>query len=203
MLKIALTGGVASGKSSVANVFKNLGATIIDADVIAHQITKNPEILQTITSHFGAEILQTDGYLNRRKLRGIIFSDDNERYWLENLLHPSIINEMKTQIKKIEHDYCILVIPLLTEKSSLIDFIDRVCVVDVAESVQIARIIQRDQIDQATAVAMLRAQASRVERNNIADDIIDNSEDQETLQHTVELLDKKYIALAKKGDHHA
>src|SRR3990167_8125346 len=130
MLRIGLTGGVGSGKSTVAKLFAELHIPIIDADQIAHEITeKDTPIFKKLVRHFGPSILDKAGLLNRKKLRDIIFEKREERRWLENLLHPDIIQRMQARSQKTKAPYVILVIPLLAETKS-VDLVDRVLVVD-------------------------------------------------------------------------
>src|SRR3989344_3677800 len=130
ILRVGLTGGIGSGKSTVARLFAEQGASIIDADEIAKALTeKNTPAFETILQHFGPTVLTQEGSLDRRKLRSFIFENPIERSWLEQLLHPLIRHFMQQQIQKTQGAYCILVIPLLCESKS-IDFVDRICVVD-------------------------------------------------------------------------
>lgn len=209
ILSIGLTGGISSGKTTVANMFSELGITIIDADVIAHQITKpHTEPFNKIVQHFGKEILSADKRLNRSKLRHIIFNDPNERRWLEQLLHPIIITEMKNQITSAQSPYCILVIPLLIEaiqKNSQqivhqINFIDRICVVDIPQKLQISRARLRDNTTDVDINAILKSQTKREEKLALADDIIVNDSDLESLRERVNQLHQYYIDLAKRNN---
>ena len=197
MLRVGLTGGIGSGKSTVAELFKKLGVSIIDADEIAHNITEpNTYSFESIVEHFGKAVVK-DKMLDRRALRDIIFNNLKERQWLENLLHPVIREAMKERIIKVDTPYCMLVIPLLAE-SNKIDFIDRVCVVDVPETLQIKRATQRDRASESDAKAILASQCSREKRLAIADDIIHNDGDLENLKDQVLTLHKKYLSLSEK-----
>lgn len=199
MLRVALTGGIGSGKSTVAALFKKLGVSIIDADEIASRITEpNTYSFETIVEHFGKGILKGDGTLDRKALRTIIFNDIKERKWLENLLHPVIREAMKERIIKADSPYCLLVIPLLAE-STKIDFIDRICVIDVPESLQIKRTTQRDHASEADVEGIIASQCSNEKRLSIADDILHNAGDLENLRDQVFTLHKHYLSLSKVG----
>jgi len=196
MLRVALTGGIGSGKSTVAALFEKLGVSIIDADEIAARITEpNTYSFETIVEHFGKKILGHNGALDRKTLRNIIFNNIEERKWLENLLHPVIREAMKERIIKAKSPYCLLIIPLLAE-SNKIDFIDRVCVIDVPESIRIKRVTLRDHSSESDVEAIIASQCSDEKRLSIANDIIVNDGDMEKLKDQVFTLHKKYLLLA-------
>ncbi len=199
MFIVALTGGIASGKSTVAALFAKLGVTIIDTDAIAAELVEpNTPTLATIIKHFGDDILQdaTTQQLDRRRLRDIIFNDVKQRQWLEALLHPLIMREARARAQQAQSDYCIMVIPLLAE-TGLKDGIDRVLVVDAEESQQRKRLKARDNSDTQHINAALAAQAARAQRLAIADDVIDNRDDLDTLEQTVAKLHSQYLSLAQ------
>lgn len=174
MLIIGLTGGVASGKSTVAKLFQQLGANVISADAINRAlIEKDTACYDEIVQHFGETILLSDKQLDKHQLRDIIFNDREEKKWLESLLHPKIQQEIQRQIKLSTTTYCIIEIPLLKDKFSY-PFIDRILIVDVCEETQIERLTKRDGISTTQAQQMLNAQISRSQRLRLADDIIDN-----------------------------
>lgn len=200
MFSVGLTGGIGSGKSTVSELFKKLGVTIIDADQIAHDITKpGTYALESIVEHFGKSVLKTDGSLNRRTLRKTIFENPEERKWLENKLHPIIREAMKLKIAKADTVYCLLVIPLLTEtKLKNYDYLDRICVIDAPESIQIERTAIRDNISEAEVKSIIQSQASNAERLSIADDVIQNDGDLNHLKEQVLKLNQHYLALAEK-----
>src|SRR3990167_9153681 len=154
---IALTGGIGSGKSTVAELFAKLGTPIIDADLIARELTHiDQSAYKDIVNHFNEkQILKADQTLNRNKLREIIFEDQKERQWLENLLHPLIQEKIADEIKKVSAPYCIVVIPLLFEVTPY-NFIDRILVVDSPEEQQIARVIARDKTNSALIKKILK-----------------------------------------------
>ena len=193
ILTIGLTGGIGSGKSTVADFFKRLNVPVIDADVISHELTApQTEIYQKIVKHFGN--------IDRKQLRDIIFSNSIEKKWLEDLLHPEIRKIMKEKIANIKSPYCICVIPLLAESAS-IDFIDRVLVVESSSELQIARAKVRDNTTTDSIKAILASQACDLLRRKIADDIISNNGDLAALKKQVLELHALYLSLADEAGH--
>ncbi len=170
---VGLTGGIASGKSTVSQEFAALGVTIIDADIVARSIVTAPsDTLDKIVAHFGSEVRLANGELNRAQLRNYIFSDPDARVWLNALMHPQIEAVIEQQIAVHSNEpYLLLVIPLLAEsgKYTMIDF---TLVVDCRPECQKERLIQRDHIDAALAQQIIDAQATRAQRLAIADGII-------------------------------
>ena len=198
MLTIGLTGGIASGKSTVSHYFSQLGITIIDADEVARDVVSvGQPALEDLTHHFGPTILNDNGTLNRKKLRNIIFDDDNERQWVERLLHPIIRKKMKESIGQATSPYCIMAIPLIVE-SQPNPLLDRILVVDCPKELQIQRVQMRDNISNDDAIKIVNAQATREERLAIADDVIENSSNEEQLKEDVDRLHQHYLELAKK-----
>ncbi|MDM8565994.1 dephospho-CoA kinase [Candidatus Halobeggiatoa sp. HSG11] len=192
VLKIGLTGGIATGKSMVSDFFKQLGVTIIDADEIAHNLVKpNQPLLKTIVATFGNEIILTNGYLNRAKLRQLVFADPKLRQQLEAILHPAIKQTMQTQANQLTDCYCILSIPLLQETQQM-DIVDRVLVVDCSLKSQKQRLQQRDNISKVEIEQILQAQANRNARLAIADEVIYNNSTLDDLQRQVLILHKQY-----------
>ena len=195
MLKIGLTGGIGSGKSTVADYFAALGITVIDADVISHQLTSaGSPLTQQIAAHFGDAVIEK-GELNRKVLRAIIFNDPNERKWLEQLLHPEIINRMLQQAQQARSPYCLLVIPLLIE-AGLTDQVDRVLVVDLPEALQRQRAGARDQQTDEQIQAIIQSQSSREQKLAIADDVIRNDQSLADLQKQILTLHQQYLKIA-------
>jgi len=191
-LIIGLTGGIGSGKSTVSKLFNSLGAQIIDADEISRTlVSRGTPQFEQITAHFGPEILENDGSLNRARLREIIFHNYKEKQWLENLLHPAIQAIIMDQVARVETSYVILVVPLLLESGNY-RFVDRIAVVDVPESVQLARVMNRDGSNKALAEKILASQVNRESRLNAADDIIDNNSSLEALEARVKELHDTY-----------
>ena len=194
---IVLTGGIASGKSVVSDLFALRGVRVIDTDQIAHEIVEpGQSALKQIADAFGQVFLDADGRLNRKKMRNAIFSSPQQKTRLESILHPAIMAEVDLRIKKIDVPWCILVIPLLAETNRF-PWIDRVLVVDVEESVQIARVMARDNISRQQAQSILNAQISRELRLALADDLLDNSGSLEQLEIEVDQLHQKYTALVE------
>lgn len=192
---VGLTGGIASGKTTVSNLFAELGAPVIDADTIAHQLTqKNTDAYHHILTHFGQTILNDDNTLNRKKLRELVFKNPSEKKWLENLLHPLIRQKMKTDINHVTYPYCICVIPLLAESSG-IDFIDRVLVVHTPMDIQIKRATARDQSSAEMIEKIIHAQAKSDTRLKMANDVLENKGDINFLKEQVAALHKQYLGL--------
>lgn len=195
--KVALTGGIASGKTAVSDMFAELGVTVIDADVIAREVVaKGSEALQAIAEHFGKEVLTESGELDRQKLRSKVFSDEQQRQWLNNLLHPLIRKKMKQRQQQAQSAYSISVIPLLYESGQYRDY-DRVLTVDCPTAIQLERLMERDQSTLEQAKAILDKQATREQRLSIADDVIVNDSDLHSLKQSVITLDNQYRQLAR------
>lgn len=193
---VALTGGIGSGKSTVADEFAKLGATIVDADIIARQVVKPGEpALDAIRLRFGDAMLNTDGSLNRAALRQRIFSSPEEKQWLNNLLHPLIHQETQAQFQAAAAPYILWVVPLLVE-NGLQQRAQRILVVDVDKETQLARTLARDGISQQQAENILAAQATREQRLAYANDIIDNSRCPNELAPQVAELHRQYLELA-------
>ena len=196
-LKIGLTGGIASGKSSVSEAFLALGVPVIDADAIARELVEPGEPLQVaVVKEFGAGILDRDGHLDRRALRQLVFKDPERRARLNAILHPAIWERLAARAAAAaNHPYVVLEVPLLLETGSG-DRVDRVLVVDCPEEEQLRRLMRRDKETEAGARAILVAQASRRTRLAAADDVLDNSGGREELRVKVAALDRNYRALA-------
>ncbi|MBD3666578.1 MAG: dephospho-CoA kinase [Kangiella sp.] len=195
--KVALTGGIASGKTAVSDMFAELGVTVIDADVIAREVVaKDSEALHAIVEHFGVEVLTDTRELDRQKLRGVVFSNEQDRLWLNRLLHPLIRVEMNRRQVLADSVYSITVIPLLYESGQYEDY-DRVLVVDCTEDVQLERLMARDHSTREQAQAILDKQANRKQRLSIADDVLENDSDLHSLKQSVITLDKQYRQLAR------
>ncbi|WPC04385.1 dephospho-CoA kinase [Pseudomonas benzenivorans] len=192
---LGLTGGIGSGKSAVAQHFIEQGVHLVDADQAARWVVEpgRPALAQ-IAEHFGAEVLQADGQLNRAALRSRVFTDAAERRWLEALLHPLIRQEITDYLARAESPYAVLVSPLLIE-SGQHELTQRILVVDAPEQLRIERTIQRDQTTAEQVQAILKAQASREERLRHADDILVNDRDLDWLRSEVERLHTFYLSL--------
>ena len=197
--RVALTGGIASGKSAVAARFAAKGIVIADADVAARAVVAPGQpALAEIAAAFGADVVQADGQLDRAALRRHVFDDEPARRRLEALLHPRIRTLLREEVERADGPYAIVAIPLLAEGGgrTAYPWLDRILVVDVAREVQIARVMQRDHIDAVLAKRMIAAQATRQARLAIADDVIVNSGTLEALDADVDALDRLYRSLA-------
>ena len=199
---VGLTGGIGSGKSTIAELFAELGVPVIDADLVARQVVeKGSPLLAEIAVHFGPEILLEDGALNRAALREKVFNHEREKQWLNQLLHPAIRHEMLRQLAAQQAPYCIFMVPLLIE-NNLIALCQRVLVVDVSEQIQMTRASQRDKNQLALIKNIMQSQVSRSERLQHADDVINNDVD---LRESLPQLKQKvldlhhlYLQLAEK-----
>lgn len=199
MLIVGLTGGIGSGKTTVSNLFADLGIDIIDTDVIAHDlVTHDPSILKQIVTLFGDDVLQDDRTLDRKKLAKIIFSQKEGKQQLEGILHPKIRAIVQNQLHNCKSrdtppKYVIVVIPLLFE-TEFNDFLDRVLVVLADESIRIQRIKQRDHRSLEQIQAIISSQVGDEKRISEANDIIENNHDLAALKPQIKQLDKKYAS---------
>ncbi|MDR3386982.1 MAG: dephospho-CoA kinase [Rudaea sp.] len=194
---VALTGGVASGKSTVADRFRRLGTSVFDADVVARALVAPGEpALAEIVAAFGDDIVDAAGDLDRSRLRKRVFEDNESRLRLEAILHPRIRAALRAQAQTCATPYCVLVIPLLAESRGAYTWVDRVLVVDAPPAVQIARLMQRDGATRDLALRMLASQASRAQRLALADDVIDNADAHALLDDVVARLHRRYLTLA-------
>ncbi len=201
MIRIGLTGGIGSGKSTVAALFAALGVPIIDTDQMARRVVQpGTSGLEQLIRALGPGIVTDEGVLDRAALRRRIFSDPAEREAVEEILHPLIAQALEREAREIDAPYLILVIPLLIENRRFFSTgdgaipIDRILVVDVPEQLQVRRVVERDQVPAAEVEAILRTQASREERLQRADDLILNDETG-NLPQQVERLHRAYLAL--------
>ncbi|ECG8588689.1 dephospho-CoA kinase [Salmonella enterica subsp. salamae] len=195
---VALTGGIGSGKSTVANAFADLGITVIDADIIARQVVEPGQpALNAIAEHFGSELIAPDGALRRRALRERIFSHPEEKAWLNALLHPLIQQETQRQFQQATSPYVLWVVPLLVE-NGLYQHANRVLVVDVTPETQLMRTMQRDEVTRAHVEHILAAQATREARLAVADDVIDNNGAPDAIASDVARLHASYLQLASQ-----
>ncbi|ANO52174.1 dephospho-CoA kinase [Woeseia oceani] len=194
--RIGLTGGIASGKSLIANYFEELGVPVIDTDVIARELVEpGSPALNEIRQMFGDRVIAVDGGLNRAALRTIVFADEGERRKLEGLLHPLIREETMRQSASAGGRYQIIVVPLLAE-SPMRESMDRILVVDVPKALQLERLLARDAENKAQAERIIASQASREERLAIADDVINNDGSLELARQRVAELHRRYERLA-------
>jgi dephospho-CoA kinase len=197
-LRIGLTGGIASGKSTVTQRFAELGVPIIDADVAARAVVEPGSVgFQQVVDRFGPEILGTDGGLNRGALRTQIFSDPTRRKELEAILHPLIRAYMEHHANDVVFPYLIMAIPLLIESGSPRSRVDRILVIDVDEATQIRRLLERDGSSIEQARAILASQTSRERRLAAADDVLPNQGTVTDLRQAVDRQHEQYLSLAK------
>lgn len=194
---IGLSGGIASGKTTVANLFnKHFNIDIVDADIVAREVVAlGSEGLKQITAHFGEAILLEDGTLNRSKLRELIFSDPKQKLWLNDLLHPMIRDKIDSDLSKVTSPYALLVAPLLIE-NHMQGMADRVLIVDVPVEVQIERTMNRDNVSREQVASILKSQASREQRLAVADDVIKNHTKNQELLPQITDLHQKYLAIS-------
>ena len=201
MLRVGLTGGIGSGKTSVSDLFKKLGTPVIDTDIIAHElVNNNPEVLQEITDAFGQDMLNLDGRLNRKKLAQIVFKIKENKQRLEGILHPKIQESVLSQLQALASsesppEYTIIVVPLLIE-AHYDSFIDRILVVMADEQKRIERVQQRDNRTLSEIRSIINNQIDDEKRQQEADDIIENNDDIAQLDSQVKELHIKYKHLA-------
>ena len=201
---IGLTGGIGSGKTTVANLFGELGAAIIDTDAIAHQLSApGGAAIAAIRATFGDDFITPEGAMDRARMRAHVFTDTSARKQLESILHPLIRSETAQAAAEARGDYLIFVVPLLVESQQWRKRISRILVVDCAEEVQISRVMQRNAMSRAQVEAIMAAQATRAERLAAADDVIENNLDTAVLLPQITALHAHYLSLAKtnSGEH--
>ncbi len=197
-LIVAVTGGVASGKSALTARFEALGAPLLDADLVSRELVEPGQpALAEIVEHFGPDVVDADGRLDRRALRERVFADPDARQALERILHPRVRATLHERALAQRAPYVLLAIPLLVESGDY-PWIDRVLVVDAPVEVQIERVMLRDRIDRDAASRMLAAQAGREQRLRRADDVVVNAGPMDSLEPIVERLDRQYRALARE-----
>lgn len=195
--RIALTGGIASGKSTAAQRFAELGVPVIDTDQISRQLSQpGGACYEAIVATFGEEVLQGDGQLDRAALRHRIMGSQEQRQALESILHPVIYSTVEQRLEAVQAPYAVIVVPLLLETRKQ-DRFDRVAVVDVSEDQQRIRLAARDKCNASQIDAMLAAQVDRASRLAIADDILDNNTSPEALRRQVDELHQRYLDMAK------
>ena len=192
-LKIGLTGGIASGKTTVSDFFKGLGISVIDADVISHEVTQpDGSAFEEIISSFGSNILDENGLIDRKKMRAIIFEDTSKKERLEKIIHPKVREEMFNSVSQSNDHYLIVSVPLLVE-TGMNEMMDRTLVVDCSEETQIERLMHRDKITLDEAKSILRNQTNRSNRLKAADDLIVNEKNV-----TLNELEKEVLELNKR-----
>lgn len=192
---VGLTGGIGSGKSVAAEIFRTCGVEVVDADALAREVVEPGQpALSDIAAHFGSELLTAQGHLDRAALRKIVFSNPTHKSWLENLLHPLIAELLQRRLSAAQSPYAILESPLLleTEQHKLVD---RVIVIDVSEEIQIDRAVRRDGSDEEVIRSIIASQIGRAERIQHADDLVSNEESLEQLREKIEALHRKYLGM--------
>jgi dephospho-CoA kinase len=195
-LVVGLTGGIASGKSLVGAMFVKLGAALIDTDVVAREVVAHGEPgLAAVSAEFGPGVLLPSGELNRPALRSLVFADEAKRRRLEAILHPLIRARTRAKLAEVAAPYALVAVPLLVE-TNFGELVDRILVVDAAESSQLERLMRRDAIPKPEALAMIRAQVDRATRLKAAHDIIDNGGTMDATRRQVELAHRRYLDLA-------
>ncbi len=197
MFKVGLTGGIGSGKSTVADLFAGHGVPVIDTDVIARALTARGGVaLDAVRAAFGDQVMQADGALDRAALRRRIFSDADARHRLEAILHPRIRSVVEQQLAALSAPYVLIVIPLLVETGAYQEILDRVLLVDCPEEQQITRVMTRSGLTRDEVEAILAVQAGRAARLAIADDVISNATSPEALRTQVAALHRRYLAFS-------
>ncbi len=195
VLRIGLTGGIGSGKSTACEIFSELGVPVIDADIIAHNMVQaGMPALQLIKEEFGEDIITKDGLLDRKKVRNQIFTNETYRKKLENILHPVIYEKIVHEIENINSSYCIISIPLLLETGAL-DIIDRILIIDASRELQLSRASVRDNASLNDIEGIIQAQIPRNVRLATADDIINNEGDIENLRKQIYDLHEFYKSI--------
>ncbi len=200
MFRLGLTGGIGSGKTQVANLLADLGASVIDTDLIAHQLTApGGRAIEPIQKAFGDEVIEASGALNRARMRELVFAEPARRAELEAILHPLIGQTARQEAEQAVGLYVVFVVPLLVESGRWRQQIDRLCVVDCDQETQIERVQARSGIELVTIQRILAAQATREQRLAVADDVIDNSKtvSLEALKKQVLVLHQGWCNLAK------
>ncbi len=196
---VGLTGGIGSGKSTVADLFVAQGAALVDTDVIAHQLTAAGGLaMPQIVATFGKEFTDAQGALDRIAMRQMVFADPSARGCLESILHPLIRQISDQRCAEATAPYVILAVPLLVESGSYRQRCDRIVVVDCPEAVQISRVMARNGLSETEVLSILKTQASREQRLEIADDVIDNAAGLTNLYPRVAELHLKYLALSSE-----
>lgn len=194
-LVVGLTGGIGSGKSTVADLFAELGVAIVDTDDIAHWLTRTGgDAIPALRAEFGERYIGCDGALDRVAMRKLVFSDNAAKQRLERLLHPLILAKTETELGRIDAaPYTILVVPLLAQTPAFRKLVRRVLVVDCDEATQLARIVRRSRLNEAEARAIVASQTPRIERLALADDVICNDGDLDSLADQVDALHRNYL----------
>ncbi len=195
---VGLTGGIGSGKSTVADMFAGLGASVIDTDTIAHQLTAIGGVAITpIVASFGSSFIDAGGAMDRAKMRKLVFSDPDAKQRLESILHPLIRNETASAAQQAKGPYLIFVVPLLIESGNWTHRVRRILAVDCGEQIQVQRVMHRSAIAESQIRAIMATQTSRKQRLQAADDVIVNSGEQAELAPQVTQLHTRYLAFSQ------
>jgi len=198
MFVLGITGGIGSGKTAVTDIFSELNIDVIDADIASRKaVEKGSSSLKEIEDHFGSEIILNDGNLDRQKLREVIFDKEEEKDWLEKLLHPQILKIINSELAESRTSYTILVSPLLFETGQY-KLCSRTLLVDVEEKLQIARASKRDNVSEEQIKSIIEAQMSRSEKITLANDIVTNNGTLEDLRKEIISLHNNYLKLSDK-----
>lgn len=197
-LVIGVTGGIGSGKSTVADFLQAQGAAVVDTDRIAHDLTApGGAAISAITAEFGAEFINPQGAMDRTRMRQLVFSDTSAKSTLEQILHPLIRQQVEQQLQQAQGCYTLLVVPLLLETGAYRQLLDRTLVVDLPETMQISRTMARSGLGESEVKAIMARQASRSERLQAADDVVSNDTDLKSLQQQLIALHQRYVTLAE------
>ncbi len=197
---VGLTGGIGSGKSAAADEFGRLGATIVDTDAIAHELTRpGGGAIEHVRRAFGNEAIAADGSMDRKRIRDLVFADRDAKARLEGILHPMIREESQRRIAGAAGPYAVLVVPLLVESAGYRDRVQRVLVVDCSEAMQVERVGRRSGLSEAEVRRIIAAQVPRQKRLAAADDVIDNSSTFAALQQQILVLHDRYLEAARRG----
>lgn len=197
-LVIGVTGGIGSGKSTVAEFLQTQGAAVVDTDHIAHNLTApGGAAISAINAEFGAEFITSQGAMDRVRMRQLVFSDNSAKSKLEQILHPLIRQQVEQQLQQAQGCYTLLLVPLLVETGAYRQLLDRTLVVDLPETMQINRTMARSGLSEAEVKAIMARQASRSERLQAADDVVSNDTDLKSLQQQLVALHQRYVELAE------
>lgn len=194
---VGLTGGVGSGKSTVASLLAGHGAAVVDTDLIAHQLTAcNGKAIELLRTKFGPMALAPDGSMDRRYMRQLVFADPQARADLEGILHPMIRGEVEEQLAQTAGDYVLLVVPLLVESDHYRSRCDRILAVECPVEIQIRRVMERNHLSRSEVLAIMAAQASAEARQAMADELVDNGGTLEDLKRSMVYLHRRLVTLA-------